>query len=222
MRPLRSPGTTNLAPCSICSSLFLASVGDGFPVPQNFSFFAACPYIQTTFRHTVGNGGPSAAGFDRSAFRIIATFPNIQTVFLFIFIFPAFLMPHGVPPGHRRGIGAGNAGNYVPHITPERKRRTAAHAPLSEHSAWPPFSMAIYNSAGRYLLLVTCRFPNPPLGKHNLHRFGLRPNRCRKGISPIAMGDQRLCLWTLPALWKKGWTPNLLSLRRAASANYRA
>ena len=26
-----------------------------------------------------------------------------------------------------------------------------------------------------------------PLRKHNLHRFGLRPKRCRKGISPIAM-----------------------------------
>ena len=25
-----------------------------------------------------------------------------------------------------------------------------------------------------------------PLWKHNLHRFGLRPNRCRKGISLIA------------------------------------
>ena len=33
--------------------------------------------------------------------------------FLSIFIFPALLMPHGVPPGHRRGIAAGNAGSYV-------------------------------------------------------------------------------------------------------------
>ena len=29
--------------------------------------------------------------------------------------------------------------------------------------------------------------PKPSTGVHNLHQFGLRPNRCRKGISPIAM-----------------------------------
>ena len=28
--------------------------------------------------------------------------------------------------------------------------------------------------------------PKPSVREHNLHRFGLRPNRCRKGISLIA------------------------------------
>ena len=38
--------------------------------------------------------------------------PNI-TSHLRLFFYPALLMPHGVPPGHRWGIAARNAGNCV-------------------------------------------------------------------------------------------------------------
>ena len=43
------------------------------------------------------------------------------------------------------------------------------------------FQWAIWNCTNRYLLLVTCRFPNPPLRKHNLHGIGLRPISAQKG-----------------------------------------
>ena len=51
-----------------------------------------------------------------------------------------------------------NAVRHWNTITPERKRRTAAHAPLSERCIMPHFQWAISDCTNRYLLLVTCRF----------------------------------------------------------------
>ena len=97
-----------LSPHSHCATAFLITVGDGFPVPQNLLILAACPVYKPCLRTAVGNG------FDRSVLPTFAMFPDNNLCSRHIYIYsPVLLMPHGVPPGHRRGIAARNAGSYV-------------------------------------------------------------------------------------------------------------
>ena len=79
-----------------------------------------------------------------------------------------------------------------------------------------------------------CWEPNT-VGSQTLHRLSiicpeLDCVQCprRKGISlsaesdPMSAGHLDSCLWTLPALFKKGLDPKTQSRRRVAGANYRA
>ena len=57
-------------------------------------------------------------------------------------------------------------------------------------------------------------FPNSPPAERAPQR-GFRPLRWYDSMSAGHLGS---CLWNPPALWKKGWTPNLLSLKRTTCA----
>ena len=72
--------------------------------------------------------------------RRVPGYTNCVSVYIY---FPGLRDAARRPTGTPAGLAARNAGSYVPHITPERKRRTAAHAPLSGHFIMLPFSMAI-------------------------------------------------------------------------------
>ena len=123
-----------------------------------------------------------------------------------------------------------NAVRHWNTITPERKLRTAAHAPLSGHYVWLPFSMAILDCTNRYLLLVTCRFSfrtkmKPiPDGSICCPELDCVQSPRRMGISPIAMvrldvrRTSRLMSLDSANPLEKGLDPKPLSRRRAACA----
>ena len=149
-------------------------------------------------------------------------------------IFVLILSISGVPDAARRptgtpaGVTGGNILRFVSHKSLRLNDEPPFMLRYRNILLCHIFNGLIYGCAGRNLLLVTCRFSfrtkTKPIPYGSICCTELDCVQCprRKGISPIAMGDQRLCLWTLPTLFKKGLDPKTISLRRAASANYRA
>ena len=107
-----------------------------------------------------------------------------------------------------------NAVRHWNTITPERKLRTAAHAPLSGHSAWPHFQWAIITRYCRQLLLGTeyCRFPNPPQIVHMLHGIGLRPISAQDGDFAHCDGRPETLPLDSTTLLKKGGRKTIVTI----------
>ena len=93
----------------VCATTFLITVGVDDHIDPYSSVLCSFPFMQTT-----------SANLCRERicpFRPSEPLPcsHITICVPIIFISPAFLMPHGVPPGHLREIAAKKTDSYVPH-----------------------------------------------------------------------------------------------------------